>query len=416
MILIIAGVLRTLTCRLYPNRLQEHILYRYLAAGRAFFNRSLDARIFWYDTTAQSISFYDQCADLAALRKADEFWGRIPSAVLRDAIRRLDKSFKAFFRRVKSGQASGFPRFKSESRWTSFIIHECGDVVRGNRIRVSGIEGLIRARNLRPITGKIKEQRIVRKAGKWFCQLVVETQDVAVEPSHKPAVGIDVGLKSFGTLSDGTAIANPRFGKKAERKLAHAHRMVSRTKKGSKNRRKAVSRLQQVYLRIQNLRHNFTHQESRKIANAYGVIAVEDLNVRGMVRSRFAKSILDACWSQFTSQLAYKAEEAGGVVVRVNPAGTSQDCSECGQTVPKDLSVRVHECSCGCVLNRDVNAARNILRRALDQHRPAVGGSVMPVEGSVATPMKQEAMHCGQELPCSKKVAPRREARRYPPS
>jgi transposase, IS605 OrfB family, central region len=249
---------------------------------------------------------------------------------------------------------------------------------------------LIRAKNLRLGTADIVEQRIIRKAGKWFCHLIIDDPISITSDSPRSAVGIDVGLAKFATMSDGTTIENPRFGKKAERKLAHAHRNVSRTKKGSKNRRKMVERLQRVYLRIHNLRHNFTHQESRRTANKYGVIAVEDLNVKGMVRSRYGKSILDACWSMFTTQLTYKAEEAGGMVVRVNPAGTSQECSQCGQSIPKDLSVRVHRCDCGCVLDRDLNAARNILRRALDQHRPAVGGIVTPVEGTAASLMNQE--------------------------
>lgn len=385
-------VLTTTTSRLYPNRLQAARLERYLFVGRVLYNRSLEARIHWYKTSGQSLTFYDQCSDLTELRAADSFWRDIPSRAGRDALRRLDKAYKAFFRRVKSGQKPGFPRFKGRNRWDSFTIHKCGAVVRNNRIRVSGVEGLIRARNLRPVTGDIIEQRIVRKAGKWFCQLVIETPAVTVEPTPRPAIGIDVGLKVFAALSDGSTIENPRFGRKATRSLAHAHRTISRTRKGSKNRRKAVARFQRVYLRITNLRHNFTHQESRRIANRCGVIAIENLNIGGMVRGRLAKSILDACWGMFASQLTYKAENAGGVVVRVNPAGTSQECSQCGKTVPKDLSVRVHSCDCGLVLDRDFNAARNILRRALDQHRPAVGGIVMPVEGFNGTSVKQEVL------------------------
>ena len=383
---------KTITSRLYPNRLQAACFERYLFVGRICFNRALEARIHWYGKSAKSLTFYDQCADMTELRSADKFWESVPLQVERDALRRLDKAFKAFFRRVRTGQKPGFPRFKGRNRWDSFTIQECGNVVRNNRVRVSGVDGLIRARNLRPFSGKIIEQRIVRKAGKWFCQLVIDAPAVASDPAPRPAVGIDVGINVLAALSDGSAIENPRFGRKAARALAHAQRNVARTKKGSKNRRNAVARLQRVYLRIQDLRHNYTHQESRRIANKYGLIAVENLNISGMVRGRLAKSIMDACWSQFISQLVYKAEEAGGVVVRVNPAGTSQECSQCGRKVPKDLSVRVHSCDCGCVLDRDQNAARNILRRAIAQHPAPVGGSVMPVEGTVAPPVKQEVV------------------------
>ncbi len=392
-----SSVLKTMTVRLYPNRLQTARFERYLLAGRICFNRALSAAIDWYERRGKMVTYYDHCADLTALRDADSFWSDVPASIQRNALRRLDKAYKAFFRRLKTGQKPGFPRFKGRNRWNSFSIGaNFKRLIAGNRIRVSGVDGLVRARNLRPIEGEIKEQCIVRKAGKWFCKLVIDQPASAVVPDElRPVVGIDVGLKAFATLSDGTAIENPRFGRQAERTLRRAHRNVSRTKKGSQNRRKAVARLQRVYLRIQDLRHNFTHQESRRIVNTYSVIAVENLNVKGMVQGRLAKGILDACWSLFTSQLTYKAESAGGVVVRVNPAGTSQECSQCGKTVPKDLSVRVHQCDCGCVLDRDLNAARNIFLRAMSQHPASVGGSVMPVEGSNATPLKQEVLTIG---------------------
>lgn len=385
-------VFKAHTIRLYPSRLQEARFERYLLAGRVCFNRALSASIDWYKRSGKSLHYAAHCSDLTALRQADSFWSDVPLQVQRDALRRLDKAYKAFFRRLKAGQNPGFPRFKGRNRWEGFSIQACGRVVKNNRIRVSGVNGLVRARNLRPIEGDIVEQRIVRKSGKWFCHLVVDEPSKLVNAPQKPAVGIDVGLKSFAVLSDGKTIDNPRFGRLAVRKLAHYHRRLSRTKKGSANRRKAISRLQRVYFKIQNLRHNFTHHASRRITNEYGLIAIENLNVSGMVRGRLAKSILDACWSMFTSQLAYKAAEAGGAVVRVNPAGTTQDCSQCGQVVQKDLSVRVHKCDCGCVLDRDLNAARNILKRALIEYPASVGGSVMPVEEDVGSPVNQEVL------------------------
>jgi putative transposase len=311
-------------------------------------------------------------------------------------LRRLDKGFKAFFRRLKAGDKKpGFPRFKGRNHWHSFTIQRCGKVVKNGRIRVSGVDGLIRCRNLRPIVGAIVEQRIVRRAGKWFCQLVIDDglETPALAPI-KSAVGIDVGLTTFATLSNGDTIANPRFGKKLSRTLAHAHRNVSRTVKGSSNRRKAVARLQRVYVKISNARSNFTHRASKKIVSEHQLIAVEDLHVSDMSRGRLAKSILDACWAQFLWQLTYKAEWAGGQVVKVNPSGTSQECSQCGQIVPKDLSVRVHKCDCGCVLDRDLNAAKNVLARAIKLSAPAPGrgDTVMPVEGRVAAPVNQEVL------------------------
>ena len=395
------GVIRTMSIAMYPSRLQAAQLERYLFVGRVAFNRALESRIHWYKTSGNTLSFYEQCADLTAIRAADKFWSDVPVQIERDALRRLDLAYKHFFRRVKerNGKA-GFPRFKGRNRWESFSVNDPGQVVRNGRIRVSGLNLPIRCRNLRPVEGDIKQQRIVRRAGKWFCQLVIDDGNAA--PPLVPirsAVGIDVGLTKFAVLSNGESVNNPRFGKRLARKLAHAHRLVSQTTKGSRNRRKRVCRLQRVYRNISDARLNFTHHASKAVVSKHQFIAVEDLNIAGMVRGRFAKGILDACWSQFIFQCGYKAEGAGATLLKVEPRGTSQECSGCGENVPKDLSVRVHSCpGCGLVIGRDLNAAKNILRRALhsSDHRAAVGRSVMPVEEFVGTPSNQEvlATHC----------------------
>jgi len=182
-----------------------------------------------------------------------------------------------------------------------------------------------------------------------------------------PKVGIDVGIEKFAACSDGKTVANPRHLQKTEKRLRHAQKALSRKQKNSNNSRKQKLKLAKLHARIRNQRRDFLHKQSRKIANTCSLIAVEDLNVRGMVRNHhLAKSISDASWSEFLAMLCYKAEEAGGRVVKVNPRETSQQCSSCGTKVSKDLSVRIHRCpSCGLVLDRDVNAARNILARAL---------------------------------------------------
>ena len=387
-------VLRTMSIRLYPSRAQTERLDHLLFVGRVTFNRALESRIYWYKASGKTLSYYDQCSDLTELRRADCFWSDIPLEIQRDALRRVDKAYKAFFRRVKTGKPGGFPRFKSQNRWNTFTNNGCGNPVKGDRIRVSSVVGFIRCRNLRPISGKIIEQRIVRRAGKWFCQLVIDGLTVPTDPVPiQSAIGIDVGLTSFATLSSGESIQNPRFGRTLARKLSRAHRRVSRTKKGSRNRRKVVIRLQQVYLTIANARLNFTHHVSKEIIKRHQLIAVENLNIAGMIRGRLAKSILDACWAQFIWQLAYKAESAGCTFVRVDPNGTTQECSQCGKTVQKELSNRIHSCECGCVLDRDHNAAINVLRRGIQSslHPAAVGGSVMPAEGPRVAPKKQEA-------------------------
>lgn len=383
-----------MTVRLYPTRSQASALNHHMFLGRVAYNRALAARIHWYKTSGKSLSYYDQTADLTELRNSDPFWGDGVYAIQRDALRRLDKSYKAFFRRVKAGEKPGFPRFKGRNRWNSFTISQPHNPIEEEKIRVCKVDGLIRTRNLRPIDGKIKEQRILRRASKWYCQLTIESADNST-PARLVvnATGIDLGIKTFAVLSDGTEIANPRFGKQLARKLAHANRNLSRTKKGSKNRRKAIARLQAIYAKISDHRSNFTHHVSKEIATKYDLVAVENLTVANMARGRLAKSILDACWSQFLFQLAYKVENTGGLFVKVDPRNTSQDCSQCGERVPKDLSVRIHSCpKCGLVLCRDQNAARNVLLRALSlaQHPPAVGRAVMPVEGFIGASLNQE--------------------------
>lgn len=376
-------MLTTQTIAVYPNKAQLARLERYLLVGRLAFNRALEARRSWYAKTGKGISYYDQCADLTELRAADPFWQDVPLEVERDGMRRCDLAFRAFFRRLKAKKGkAGFPRFKAAQRWNSFSLNTQGKIIVGNRIRVPGIKGTLRAKNLRTVVGTIKTQILVRRAGRWFCYIVANDGKIPAESLPiRSAVGIDMGLTSFATLSTGQKIDNPRFLKGIERKLANAGRGVSRCKRGSKRRRRAVDRLERVHVRLANLRHNFVHQESAHLAREHQLIAVEKLQIKNMVRSRLAKSITDACWRKFIDCLTYKAERAGGRVVAVNPAGTTQECSGCGEIVPKDLSVRMHVCGCGLVLDRDENAARNILRRALETAPSSGRADVTDAEG-----------------------------------
>ncbi len=359
-------MLRVLSYRLFPSPTQSARLFHFLKIGRTLYNHALEQRITHYRDTGETLSNFTQTKDLTQLRAVSIVLADVPVRIERDALRRLDTAFQAFFRRCEEGDAKpGFPRFKSANRWNSFSVSEPGNILRGNRVRISGVEGTIRARNVRPPEGKVKQLRIVHRAGKWFAQLTVDNgQQPPAKVPVVSAVGIDVGLESFATLSDGEKIDNPRFARKLEKKLARANRNVSRKQKGSKNRRKAVKRLQRVYAKIRDSRANFTHHLSKRIVREHQLIAVEKLNIAGMVRGRLAKSIMDAAWGQFLFQLHYKAESAGVQFVEVDPRGTSQECSGCGQTVQKSLSVRQHTCPhCGLSLHRDHNAALNILAR-----------------------------------------------------
>ena len=370
-------VLRTISYRLYPSSAQASRLSHYLYVGRKLYNDGLVQRIAYYQDTGKGLSYFTQTKDLTILRSVSLVLADVPLAIERDALDRLDKAFANFFRRVKEGKEKpGFPRFKSFRRWHSFGLFIQGSgktIIKGNRIHVSGVNGGIPFRGGQSvITGKIKVQRILIRAGKWFCQLVVD--DLQTPPPLIPiqsAIGIDLGLTSFATFSSGEKIDNPRFYRALEKKLARADRAVSRKVKGSANRRKAINRLQRVHEKIRNHRLNFTHHLSKRIVQEHQLIAVEKLNINGMMQSRFGKSILDAAWGQFLFQLSYKAESAGCSLCAVNPRGTSQECSKCGEVILKNLTQRVHSCyHCGLILDRDENAALNILQRALKEPGP----------------------------------------------
>jgi putative transposase len=358
-------MLRVLKCKLYPNSDQARQLTEYLDEARYVFNRCLEQRRDTFKATGKSPSRYDQQKSLTTWREADGRLGAVPVNVTRDAIRRVDLAFQHFFRRVKDGaKKKGYPRFKCANRYNGFCIGECGNVVKDGRVQVSGISHPIRARGLQPSDGTIKRLCIVRRGGKWFGRITVDdARQTPPKVEPKLRVGIDLGLTSFIATSDGTNVEAPRHFRRLERKLRGAGRAVSRCKRGSKRRGRAIVRLQGVHGRIADARDDFTHKLSKLLVSQYDLIAAEKLNVAGMVRGRFAKSILDAAWSQFLFRISYKAESAGKTFVQVDPRGTSQECSECGQNVPKDLSVRLHKCPCGYIADRDVNAARNILKR-----------------------------------------------------
>ena len=290
------------------------------------------------------------------------------SQVLQNVAVRLDLAFKAFFRRVKAGEDPGYPRFKGKGRYDSFTYPQFGfQIDEQGKLSASGI-GHIKIVLHRPIRGNIKTLTIHRSStGKWYACFSVECEPERL-PERASPVGIDVGLKTFATLSDGMEIANPRFFRKEEKALAKVQRKHSRLSQGTPERRKHRKAVARVHERIRFRRDNFTHQASRKIVNRYGVICVEDLHVNRLVHNHcVSKSLHDASWSAFFAQLSAKAEEAGRQFVKVNPAYTSQDCSRCHHRQAMPLSERTYHCPC-CFLeiDRDLNAAQNI--RAVGLH------------------------------------------------
>ncbi|HEY0607602.1 MAG TPA: transposase, partial [Herpetosiphonaceae bacterium] len=286
--------------------------------------------------------------------------------VLQVVVSDLDNAFSAFFRRVKAGETPGYPRFKGKNRFSSFGFKEYGNGFRidGRRLRLSSI-GRIAVRWHRPVEGKIKTLRLIEKAGKWYACFVCE-----VEPQEMPAtgqeVGIDLGVASLLTTSDGTKVENPRWYRAEQRKLRVLHRRVARRKLRGNNRRKAVRQLQRQYERIANRRKDYLNKLAHSLIQQYDRIALEDLRIAAMVKNRhLSKSILDAGWGFLTARLHVKAAEAGRVVVLVEPAYTSKSCSACGHIFEElRLNQRWVTCRCGLSLDRDHNAALNILKRA----------------------------------------------------
>ncbi len=265
-----------------------------------------------------------------------------------------------------AGDKPGYPRFRSRSRYNSFTYPQTGFTIEQDRLKLSKI-GKVKIKLHRPIEGKIKTLTITRTStGKWYACFSVECQPQPM-PFVLSAIGIDCGLKQFAVLSNGEAIANPRFFRTEEKRLAKAQRRLSAATKGSPERKKRRKVVACIHERIANKRRDFAHQESRKLVNRFAIIVFENLNIRGMLKnSRLAKSIADAAWNQLAQFTSYKAENAGRCVVQVNPHNTSQICSRCGELVEKALSVRVHHCfSCGLTLDRDHNAAINILALGL---------------------------------------------------
>jgi putative transposase len=354
--------------RLYPNADQTRELGILLETHRRLWNACLDQRKTTYETEKRSVHYSDQSAWFKAERTANPYFARTNFSSAQATMRRLDKAFVAFFRRSKSGEKPGYPRFRSRDRYDSVEYPAYGDGIRlvGNHLRVQHV-GQIKTKVHRDVEGTVKTATIKREGGKWFVILSCELPDVPSVPNGKPAVGIDVGIEAFLTTSDGERVENPRFLKCELPRLRRLQRTVSRRKKGGKNRCKTVRRVQVLHARVRNLRHDFHHKTSLDLVRSCGLVAVEGLNIRGMLRNhRLARAISDAAWGGFVSILTYKAVSAGSEVVVVNARGTSQECSGCGEVVRKDLSVRQHVCPhCTLSLHRDENAARNILARAL---------------------------------------------------
>ncbi|HEU4781918.1 MAG TPA: transposase [Ktedonobacterales bacterium] len=362
---------KTFRYRLYPNKQQQRLLEQQLDECRWLYNDLLAARRDAWEQRQESLRLYDQQATLPALKVGRPTLASVQSQVLQNVAVRIDLAFQAFFRRVRTGEKPGYPRFRGKGRYASLTYPQvpvgCKVDADARRLRLHGV-GLVKIILHRPLEGTPKTATISRSStDKWYVCFSCECAQPSPLPEAGQQVGIDVGLKTFATLSTGQEITNPRFFRAEEKALAKAQRRLSKEEKGTPERAKRRKVVARVHERTRWRRGDFAHQHSRWIVNVFDLIAVEDLSVNRMTHNHcLAKSIQDATWSQFADLLAYKAAWAGRRYVAVNPAYTSQDCSQCGHRQPlslSDLAHRTYTCPCcGIVVNRDFNASLNILR------------------------------------------------------
>jgi putative transposase len=369
---------KTFVYRLYPTRAQETILSGQLNECRWLYNQLLEQRKTSYETTCQSPGLYDQQKTIPVLKVERPSLGNVHSQVLQNVAVRIDLAFKAFFRRVKAGEKPGYPRFRGRLRYDSMTFPQMpsGCSLDGKRLTLSKV-GVVEVLLHRRVEGTPKTCTIRRSStGKWYACFSCEVeQPTALAPSMEQT-GIDVGLTTFATLSNGEKIDNPRFFRTDQKQLAKAQHLFSKEAKGTAEHRRRRKPVARIHERIAFRRRDFAHQAARRIVDRFGFIAVEDLEVNRMVHNHcLAKSISDAAWTLFFTLLFFKAASAGRTIVKVNPAYTSQTCSKCGHQQQMPLEERTYRClCCGLGLSRDHNAALNILALGLQ------GVGIKPLE------------------------------------
>jgi putative transposase len=358
---------KTFQYRLYPNKAQEKNLRLILDVARSFYNMCVSERKLAWELEQQTITQKSQLQQVKHYKHTFPQASQVHSHVLQEVVTDVDEAYQAFFRRVKAGQKPGYPRFKSWKRFRSFGFKEYanGFKIDGKRLRVFGA-GRIPVRWHRPYEGVVKTCRLICKAGRWYVSFTCELSDEKPLPKTGKGIGLDMGVSALLTTSDGDKVDNPQWYRSAQTDLRRKQRRFARAQKGSNNRKKRLLELQHQHEQVVNQRYDFINKLVFNLVQNYDLIAIEDLTINNMVRNHhLSKSILDAAWGYFKERLHDKAVEAGRVVVEVNPAYTSKTCSNCGAIFEGlTLADRWVKCQCGLSLDRDHNAAINILKRA----------------------------------------------------
>jgi len=359
----------------YPSREQEQAMLHLLEIHRHLYNHALAQRKCACQIEQRTLTYLEQSAQLKTERRINPHLALANFSSCQRTLKRLHRAFQAFFRRVKSGEKPGYPRFRGYGRFDT-VEFTGGDGARligcppggkgAGKVYVQNV-GEIKLKLHRPMEGEIKTITFRRQADGWYVIFVCDVEQRSIESSTNPTIRIDLGLKSFLVTSEGESVDPPQLYRKAQAKLRRSQRSVARKRRGGKNRRKAVRNLARVHQHIANQRKDFHHKVALDLVGRFGKIAHEDLNVKGLAKSMLAKSVHDAGWSQFISIVSHKAESAGVEMIAVDPRQTTQTCSCCGRlpSAPIGLSVRTYTCEhCGFTLDRDWNAAINIRNRA----------------------------------------------------
>lgn len=373
--------------KLKPTRAQYAELARLLELQRLLYNAALQERGEAWRKAKLTISRMDQQKSLTEVRSFDADYAAMPANISRWSLAKVEDAMAGFFSRVKRGQKPGFPRYRGKGCWRSFGFAEfVGIRLREGRLLFRPFSTGVRLRMDRPLPeGAVPKAATFTRHGRhWWVTMPVEVPAAEAHRFPDAVVGLDVGIESLVTTSDGEHIPNARPRSRRERDLRIAQRALARCKRGSKRCAKVRERVALLQRRIANVRANHLHQVSAAIAKRYCFIAVEDLKLRNMTRSAkgtlaergtnvrqkagLNRALLDAAPGRLINLITYKAERAGGLLVKVDPRKTSITCSACGEDVPKGLSQRRHRCACGADLHRDHNAAANILQRALAAH------------------------------------------------
>jgi putative transposase len=356
--------MKTYEYKLKPTKEQIKLLDNLLWETKCLYNNALQELIDYYGKTKKYLNRFSQDKNYNK-----QTYPNIPSPLVDTTLDRLHRSFANFFRGLKQGKRIGFPRFQSYKRWSSFSFRDCTQGKIKNEKWYISKTNSIKVIQHREFEGKPKFTRLVKRADGYYVQIVCDNLPKIKTKKTNKQVGLDLGLKYFVADSDGNTIKAPKFFRKAEYKLAKVQRILSKREKGSNRQNKTRQIVAKNHLKIQRQRKDWLHRLSYKYANENDVVVMEDLNVAGMVRNHhFAKSISDASWQTFTGMLEYKLKTLSRILIKVNPAYTSQICSQCGAIVKKTLSQRTHYCpECLYIEDRDINASKVILKKGLVQ-------------------------------------------------